>query len=74
MLAWVVYAHNSIFLVSLRTMRWTHSYFTDEESEEGRVQLCQPVTDIGPQHRSTGPKPHGTDSGGASGRSPVLQP
>lgn len=33
MLKWVLYAHNSIFLASLRTVRWTHSYFAGEESE-----------------------------------------
>lgn len=71
MLAWVVYAHNSIFLVSLVPWDGLIPILQMKKVKKGRVQLCQPVTDIGSQ-QPRAPSP--TDSGGASGRSPVLQP
>lgn len=58
---WVIYAHNSIFLKSLRTVMWTHFHFTDKV-KKSHLQLCQTVT----VHRvtiATGPKPQVTQEG-----------
>lgn len=49
MLAWVVYANNSIFLVSLVPWGGLIPILQMKKVKKGRVQLCQPVTDIGPQ-------------------------